>query len=62
MLYYDNNVYVWYFIVFIKSQTHNCDWNEAKYPGQKMLAEKKKKMRLPLDPNNKNWTEGKREF
>lgn len=23
-----------------------------------MLAEKKKKMRLPLDPNNKNWTEG----
>ena len=23
-----------------------------------MLAEKKKKMRLPQDPNNKNWTEG----
>lgn len=24
----------------------------------RMLAEKKKKMRLPQDPNNKNWTEG----
>ena len=27
----------------------------------KMLAERKKKLRLPQDPNNKNWTDGKPE-
>ena len=35
MLYYDNKCLCMEFYGFIKSQTHNCDWNEAKYPGQK---------------------------